>query len=101
MIPIQKCGTCNTPFKWIKILKANWFYSTIDCERCGTGYKITFPSRFICAIFIILPMWIYGLFLSPFDNVFIILSVCITIAIIGSLFTPFLVKYKKVTKVTL
>lgn len=33
VIPIQKCGTCNTPFKWTKILKANWFYSTVDVAQ--------------------------------------------------------------------
>ncbi|WP_166672533.1 TIGR04104 family putative zinc finger protein [Cytobacillus firmus] len=100
MITIQKCDTCNIPFKWIKIFRANWFYITINCDRCGTEYKITFPSRFICVSFTIIPMWIYGLFLSPFNNVFITIVLCIAIAIIGSLFTPFLVKYKKVVQVT-
>ncbi|MFD5854261.1 TIGR04104 family putative zinc finger protein [Cytobacillus pseudoceanisediminis] len=98
MITIQKCDTCNNPFKWIKIFRANWFYSTINCDRCGTEYKITFPSRFICVSFTIIPMWIYGLFASPFSNVFTTIVICIATAIIGSLFSPFLVKYKKVAK---
>jgi hypothetical protein len=55
---------------------------------------ITIPGRFIFVSFTILPMLIFGDFLSPFSNILVTLGIALIIFIIGSLLTPFFVTYK-------
>ncbi|ALC85334.1 hypothetical protein AM499_05535 [Bacillus sp. FJAT-22090] len=93
---MQKCNNCNHPLKWGKIYNSvMWFYKSIQCEKCGTDYKISFPSRLI-GVFLTLPIPIFGLILSPFDNDFVNILIGICISFTGSLLIPFLVKYKNV-----
>ncbi|WP_370640537.1 TIGR04104 family putative zinc finger protein [Salipaludibacillus sp. CUR1] len=90
-----KCPHCNAAsFKWSEILKANWMFSTLQCNNCGKKSKITFFSRLIVVALTIVPFLIFGLFLSPFDNVLGTIFVAILIAFTGSLLTPYIVKYK-------
>ncbi|WP_375219152.1 TIGR04104 family putative zinc finger protein [Psychrobacillus sp. PGGUH221] len=93
---MQKCNKCKLPFKWSKIYNSvMWFYKPIQCEKCGADYKIYFPSRLIGAFFV-LPIPIFGLILSPFDNELINILTGICISFTGSLLITFLVKYKNV-----
>ena len=93
---MQKCEKCNTHFSWSEIYKSYWRgYKPIKCNECDTTHKITVPSRFIFVFFTILPMLIFGIFISPFFNVLITLGIAIFIYIIGSLLAPFFVTYKK------
>ncbi|SER55621.1 TIGR04104 family putative zinc finger protein [Salipaludibacillus aurantiacus] len=90
-----KCPHCNTAsFKRSKILKANWIFSTIQCNNCGKKSRITYFSRLIVVALTVVPFLIFGLILSPFDNVLVTIFVAILIAFTGSLLTPYLVKYK-------
>ncbi|WP_108588114.1 TIGR04104 family putative zinc finger protein [Paenisporosarcina sp. OV554] len=94
---MQKCNNCNLPFKWSVIYKsAMWLYKPIQCEKCGTDYKISFPSRYIVSFLTVLPILIFGLILSPFDNEFINILIGLCISFTGSFFIPYLVKYKNV-----
>ncbi|WP_375220389.1 TIGR04104 family putative zinc finger protein [Psychrobacillus sp. PGGUH221] len=91
---LQKCDSCNTNFKWkviyLSLIKG---YKPIQCSKCSTEHKITFTSRLIVVGLTILPMLIFAYFLSPFND-FTTIMISIIMAIIGSLFTPFLVKYE-------
>lgn len=91
-----KCDNCNTSFKWKQIYRANWIYGPVKCNKCGFKYKITFPSRFIVVGLTIVPMLIFGYSSFPMRNVLLTMIISIGVAIIGSLLTPFLVKYKRV-----
>ncbi|MBU8790558.1 MULTISPECIES: TIGR04104 family putative zinc finger protein [Bacillaceae] len=93
---LQSCENCNAEFSWSRIYKSLfWNYKPIKCNECNTIHKITIPSRFIFVSFTILPMLIFGHFLSPFSNIIVTLGIAFFIFIIGSLFTPFLVTYKE------
>lgn len=93
---MQKCEKCNSQFSWSKIFNSFWWtYKPIVCDNCGTKHKITILSRFKVVGMTFLPMWIYLLFVSPFVNFFVSIGIGISIAIIGFLFTPFVVRYKE------
>ncbi len=97
---MQKCSVCGAPFKWNKIFKSIWLgYEPVQCEKCNSKYKITFTSRLICVSLIILPMLIFGFYLTPLlisNKLYINLLLLLIIPIVCSLFSPYLVKYKKV-----
>ena len=94
---MQKCNNCNLPFKWSKIYKSiMWFYKPIECEQCGTAHTISFSSRFL-ASFIVLPIPIVGLILSPSENEYINVLIGICISFVGSLLIPFFAKYQSNT----
>lgn len=94
---MQKCKNCNTQFSWGSIYKSFWWgYIPIECKNCNTEHEITIIGRFIFVSMTIIPMLVFGNFFSLFDNAFATIGVGITILLIGSLFTPYLVKYKKV-----
>ncbi|WP_198153463.1 TIGR04104 family putative zinc finger protein [Thalassobacillus sp. C254] len=75
-----KCTHCNASFKWSKTLKGNWMFSTIQCNKCGKKSKITYFSRLIIVALTVVPLLIFGLFLSPFENVLITIIVAILVA---------------------
>ncbi|MFE7064543.1 TIGR04104 family putative zinc finger protein [Sutcliffiella sp. NPDC057660] len=96
---MQKCKNCNTPFSWSSIYKSFWLgYKPIGCENCNTEHRITVLGRLKFVSLTIIPMLVFGHFFSPFDNAFSTIGVGIAILIIGSLFTPYFVKYKKVAQ---
>ncbi|WP_081727586.1 TIGR04104 family putative zinc finger protein [Halalkalibacter wakoensis] len=93
---MQTCENCNTPFSWGKIYGSFlWNYQPITCKECQTIHKITISSRFVFVSFTILPMLIFGHFLSPFHNILLTLGVAILICIVGSLLAPYFVTYKR------
>ncbi|WP_396653119.1 hypothetical protein [Metabacillus arenae] len=57
---------------------------------------MTVLGRLIFVSLTILPMLVFGNFFTPFDNAFATIGLGIAILIIGSLFAPYFVKYKKV-----
>lgn len=93
---MQKCTQCQTPFKWSAVYKSLWFaYSPIHCNNCGTKHIITFKSRIIATIMlVVLPLlWMnYSLNKMAFDAT-ISFSVLVLLILV-SLFSPFLVHYK-------
>ncbi|WP_171038264.1 TIGR04104 family putative zinc finger protein [Aquibacillus sediminis] len=92
---MQKCEKCYAQFSWSQIYKSFWWnYKPIKCNECGTTHKITIPGRFTFVSFTILPMLIFGNFLSPFNNILLTLSIAFFIFIIGTLLPPFFVTYK-------
>ena len=69
---LQKCEKCNSPFSWSKIFKSFWWtYQPIECDNCGTKHKITIFGGSTVVAMSMLPIWIFGYFLSPFDNIFV------------------------------
>ncbi|MGP4078415.1 TIGR04104 family putative zinc finger protein [Pseudalkalibacillus sp. R45] len=93
---LPKCDNCNTIFKWRKIFKANLFYSPIQCSKCNSVHKVAFLSRFTVTSLTVLPILIFGYYLSPFNNVIVTLIIGLCIAILGFLIAPFLVNYKEI-----
>ncbi|WP_026674040.1 TIGR04104 family putative zinc finger protein [Alkalihalobacterium bogoriense] len=95
-----KCTKCHQSLRWIDVFKANWFYSAVECEKCGTKSKITNLSRLTVVVLTVVPLLVFGLFLSPFENVLVTMILAVFIALAGSLLTPYFVKYKPVEKST-
>ncbi|WP_445678022.1 TIGR04104 family putative zinc finger protein [Psychrobacillus sp. FSL K6-1464] len=94
---MQKCNNCNFPFKWGKIYNSiMWFYKPIQCEQCGTAHTISFSSRFL-ASFMVLPIPIFGLILSPSENEYINVLIGICISLACSLLIPYFAKYENNT----
>ncbi|WP_188048674.1 TIGR04104 family putative zinc finger protein [Bacillus sp. CH30_1T] len=95
---MQKCDKCNTQFSWSEIYNSFvWIYKPIECNNCGMEHRITILGRLSFAFCTIVPSLIFFNFLSPFENYYILTFVIgIFILLVGSLLTPFLVKYKGV-----
>ncbi len=92
---MQKCDTCTTPFSWNEIYQSFvWTYKPIECNNCGTEHRITFFGRVSFAICTIVPSVTFMNFLSPFENIFLTLVIGMFILLVGTLVTPFFVKYK-------
>src|SRR5690625_1630391 len=93
---VQGCQSCNKLVGWSKIYKSfwRWIYKSIECDNCNAEHKITIPGRSIFVSLTILPMLLFVNYLSPFNNLFATLSVGFTIFMIGSLFLPYLVRFK-------
>lgn len=91
-----KCPLCNFSLRWKSVYKANWLYSQVECNNCGTKSKITNVSRIIVTGLTVVPLVGLGLFFPPFDHTFLTILVAVLAAMIGSFCTPFLVKYKTV-----
>ncbi|WP_442857108.1 TIGR04104 family putative zinc finger protein [Bacillus sp. FJAT-45037] len=97
MAVLQKCENCNEQFSWSKIYKSFWWaYKPINCDKCGKEHRITIIGRFTFTFLTIVPMLIFGNFLSPFSNFFMTLTIGFAILMIGSLFAPYFVKYTRV-----
>ncbi|MYL57587.1 hypothetical protein GLW20_08720 [Virgibacillus halodenitrificans] len=95
---LQKCQNCKAQFSWNKIYKSFWWnYKPIECDNCGTKHKITIPGRFIFVSLTILPMLIFMNLLSPFSKIFPTIGIGLIICFIGSLLTPYLVRFKMVS----
>ena len=94
---MQECTHCQTPFKWSTVYKSLWFaYSPIHCNNCGAKHRITFTSRIIATIMlVVLPLAWINLSLNKltFDAT-ISISLFIFLYILVSVFSPFLVHYK-------
>jgi CXXC-20-CXXC protein len=97
-VVLRKCDSCKMQFNRSKIYKSfGWTYKPIKCDFCNMEHRITFPGRLTFVSLTILPMLIFNLFLSPFRNIYVTLGIGLTIFLIGSLFVPYLVKFKKVS----
>lgn len=96
MSTMQHCKNCEIQFSWKKVYRSfwGWGYKSIICEKCGTKHRITFSGRLIATFLIVLPMSFFINFLSPFENLIITIFIGIFLAFIGSILTPFLVRFK-------
>ncbi|WP_412729384.1 TIGR04104 family putative zinc finger protein [Cytobacillus praedii] len=69
---MQKCKNCNTQFRWSTKYKSFWWgYKPIKCENCNAEHGIIVRVRIIFVSLTILPMLVFGFFLSPFDSAFV------------------------------
>ncbi|WP_438318955.1 TIGR04104 family putative zinc finger protein [Sporosarcina sp. FA9] len=95
---IQKCQNCNRSFSWREIYNSflGWIYKPIECDNCGAKHKITIPGRFIFVSLTILPMLTFVNYLSPFTNFTATLGVGLVLLLIGTLLTPYFVRFKVV-----
>ncbi|MFC6040702.1 TIGR04104 family putative zinc finger protein [Paenisporosarcina macmurdoensis] len=94
---LQTCDTCGNQFNWSTIYKSLLIaYRPIKCSECNTEHRIMFSSRIIASLLIVLPMYIFVLFISPPLDLAIpsTLIIGILFAIIFSLVTPYLIKYR-------
>lgn len=97
---LKKCENCNIPFSWNKVYKSFWGllgYKKIECGNCGAEHKITFGGRLTNVALTILPMLIltnYIIYFTSFNNIIVTLGLGLAILLIGSLFTPYLVRFK-------
>ncbi|WP_398293875.1 TIGR04104 family putative zinc finger protein [Sporosarcina aquimarina] len=96
MLVLRKCLNCNMPFSWSKVYKAflGLVYKPVKCDNCGVEHKLTFEGRLIFVSLTGLPMLLFVIFFSPFNNLFATLGVGLAILSIGSLFVPYFVKFK-------
>ncbi|WP_028782347.1 TIGR04104 family putative zinc finger protein [Thalassobacillus devorans] len=95
---MTKCKCCHIQFRWGEIFRKNNFYRPIKCRNCGCEHKIDFPSRMIVTSLSVIPFLIFGLVLSPFDNLLFTVIISLAIFESGMILTPFLVNYKPVRK---
>ena len=58
---------------------------------------INMVGRMTAGIFTVIPMIVFMLILSPFENVFITLGVGLLIFLLGTLITPYLINYEEET----
>jgi len=96
VLAVQQCQKCNMPFIWNSIYRSflGWVYSPIICDKCGTKHRITFSGRFVVTFLTVLPMLTFMNFYRLFDHALLTFGLGIFIAFIGSLLTPFLVRFK-------
>ncbi|WP_420842532.1 TIGR04104 family putative zinc finger protein [Halalkalibacter alkaliphilus] len=93
---MQRCEKCDELFSWNKIYKSFWWnYQPIKCNQCETTHKITLTGRFTFVSLTIIPMMIFGHFLSPFNNFFVTVGIGLCILFLGSLLAPFFVTFRK------
>jgi CXXC-20-CXXC protein len=92
---LQKCINCKKQFNWNQVYKSFWWtYKPIKCKQCEAIHKITITGRFSFVSLTIVPMLIFGHFLSPFNNIFATLGIGLCILFFGSLLAPFFVRYR-------
>ncbi|WP_369420060.1 TIGR04104 family putative zinc finger protein [Lentibacillus daqui] len=90
------------PFSWSEIYKSFWSwkgYKPIECDNCGKKHKITATGRLIFVALTVLPMLIFIKFISffpPFNNFLVALGLALAILFVGSLVTPYFVRFKVV-----
>lgn len=95
---LQKCFKCHHRFSWGKIFKSNIFmYKPIQCSQCGTEHRITFLSRIVAAVVLVLPMYFFGFYLGwqwhlPYGYAFLLV---VSLGIISLLLLPFVQKYRR------
>ncbi|MGO4887315.1 TIGR04104 family putative zinc finger protein [Anaerobacillus sp. MEB173] len=95
---LPRCNVCNHQFNWKKTYTALFKSRTIHCGECGTELEATNLGRL--TLLVTLPMLLTGLVLNNIVfkdtsdfHFFISLLIMILIALLISLFLPYLVKY--------
>lgn len=84
-----KCYQCNKVLSYKDILIILWIsprYKEVICENCGCVYKISYFTRILLSILIVLPIFFYN-FLASW--VLFYLSYIIALAIISPIFLKF------------
>lgn len=95
---MQTCQNCNNQFSWGKIYKAilfGWGFNPIPCDYCSIQYTKTILGRLTFILLSILPTIVFVEFLSPFDNVYLTISVGLIISLIGSTLAPYFIKLER------
>ncbi|MCA0970809.1 hypothetical protein LCM20_09425 [Halobacillus litoralis] len=95
---MASCECCKTEFSWSGLLRRNFLYAELECKNCGCVHKITWPSRFAVTSLSVVPMLIFGLTLTPFENTLTTMGIGLIVFTLGMLITPVAVNYKFVRK---
>ncbi|WP_420843799.1 TIGR04104 family putative zinc finger protein [Lentibacillus sediminis] len=101
-VVLQKCQNCNVSFSWSVVYKSFWGlrgYKPIECDNCCAKHKITIPGRLTFVALTMLPMLVLTNFINFYtslNNIIATLGIGLAILFIGSLFTPYLVRFKVV-----
>lgn len=99
-VVLQKCEKCNASFSWSGLYKSFLGlagYKSIECANCGAKHKITILGRFTFVALTILPMLIVSnliMIFTTFHNVVAILGIGLAVLLIGSLLTPYMVRFR-------
>jgi len=97
---LPKCESCGERFNWGKIYRSiySWKgYKPFYCDNCGVKHMINMVGRMTAGIFTVIPMMVFMLILTPFEDVFIKLGAGLLIFLLGTLITPYLVNYEEET----
>ncbi len=92
-----KCYQCNKVFSYKDILIILWIsprYKEVICENCGCVYKISYFTRIVLAILIVLPIFFSNFLASWGINIFLVYFPYIIALIIIS---PIFLKFKLIT----
>jgi CXXC-20-CXXC protein len=92
---LQHCKNCDTKFKWKKIYRYLWghLFQPLRCDTCGKEHFVTITGRLTITVLVLFPMLIFAQFLSPFNNIYLSIGIGIVLVLIGSLLTPYLVRF--------
>jgi len=91
---LPKCDQCRTMFSWGQVFKSmSLFYRPIICATCGTENRITFRSRLIGSMIVML-IPIAG-FVSTVSSFSLLVSITLIIGtgLIAMLIQPYFMKY--------
>lgn len=74
---MQHCKNCRTQFNWKKVYRYLWgpIIKPIRCHACNQEHLITVKGRVMLSLLLILPMLLFTLFLTPFQNIFVNLGI--------------------------
>jgi len=92
-----KCYQCNEVFSYKDILIIFWKsskYKNVVCENCGCVYKISYFTRILLSILIVLPIFFSNFLASLGINTFLFYFLYIIALIIIS---PIFLKFKLIT----
>lgn len=95
---MPECKCCQKRYSWRQIVIANLIYGKSACSRCGCDHKVTILTRLVITGMTVVPFLIFGLFLAPFQDSSLNILGGMFIFIIGLFLTPFVSKYKLVSK---
>lgn len=94
---MQECRECSNKFRYKDIMKSIWingYYAPMVCDKCNTKHYVSFSTRLILSLSVILPIVIVNISKRinyRFFNVSLILYIIWAILIIA--LTPFYAKY--------
>ncbi|WP_040213280.1 TIGR04104 family putative zinc finger protein [Clostridium polynesiense] len=91
----MNCNNCSSKISYLYLLGSylkSFSYEDVKCPGCGDTYSVTFFSRAVFSLFIMLPSYFFSKLSFSFKQIFII-NVVYLISIILSM--PFILRLKK------
>ncbi|QHE62515.1 hypothetical protein FHE72_16920 [Rossellomorea vietnamensis] len=92
---MQHCKNCHTQFQWKKVYFYLWgpIINPFRCHACKHDHLITMKGRVMLSL-LYLPATLFLLFLTPFQSISLNLGIGVLLLLIGSLLSPFIVRFK-------